>query len=113
MCQVHEHIGKTPHFLAQAGVPCRLILVVHNEKHPLSSEDFSECRSGGHRWQTAVIVMLLNPLRILTVLSQESLGSTGDLRVQHILMLGQCVLKTIDFSVTQVDIIVGIDGGRV
>lgn len=113
MCQVHEHTGKTPHFLAQAGVPCRLVLVVHNEKHPFSSEDYSECHRGGHRWQTAVIVMLPNPLRILTVLCQDVTGCTEDLRVQHILMLGQCVLKTIDFSVTQIDLIVGIDGGRV
>lgn len=44
-----------------------------------------------------------------------SLSATEDLRVQHTLMLGQClvILKTIDFRVTQVDLIVGIDGGWV
>lgn len=62
--------------------------------------------------KAGVIVVLPNSLRILVVLYQDVPGSTEDLRVQCVCVLGQrvVVVKAVDFDVAQADLIVGIDG---
>lgn len=94
--------GQTLYHPAQAGGPNRLFPVVHDEKHPFSSENSSECHSGGRRWQSWG--------HGCAVRSQDVPGDTDDLRVKHIRILGQCVVTVKATDLKPGDVIVGVDG---